>query len=52
MRNDESEKIKMRCYTACLIDLNEYLSAFSGAKESGNIGETEIDFLLTACQMD
>ena len=44
MRNDESEKIKMRCYTACLIDLNEYLSALPGAKESVEMGETELNF--------
>ena len=35
MRNPH--KLKIIIYTARLIDLNEYLAAFPGAKESGKL---------------
>ena len=34
-------KLKVWWYAACLISLNEYLSAFLGAKVSGRIGDME-----------
>ena len=40
MRN--SRKLKVRRYDACIIDLNEYVSAFTGANESDKISETEL----------
>ena len=36
-------KQNMRNYAACIIDLNEYLAAFPGAKTSDQIGETELN---------
>ena len=37
-----THKLKARCYSAHLIDLNEYFSSFLGAKIGGNIGEMDI----------
>ena len=39
----KSRRLKVRCYTAHLIDLNEYLAEFPGAKASDKIGETELN---------
>ena len=33
-------ELKVRHYTACMIELNEYLAAFPGANSSDKIGET------------
>ena len=35
-------ELKVRCYTAHLIDFNGYLSDFPGVKSSGNICEIEL----------
>ena len=34
---------KTRYYAACIIDLNDYLDIFHGAKASDNICETELN---------
>ena len=34
-------ELKVRCYTACIIELYEYLAAFPRGKESDKIVETE-----------
>ena len=41
MRN--LRKLKVRFYAVQMIDLNEYLAAFPGAKSGENIGETELN---------
>ena len=43
----KSRGFKVRCYTARLIDLNEYLALFPGDTLSEKIGVTELNkFLL------
>ena len=39
--------LKVRCYTARLIDLNEYLALFPGATMSDNMGITELNKILS-----
>ena len=35
--------LKVGCYAAFMMDLNEYLAVFPGAKESGKICVTELN---------
>ena len=44
MRKPRGQKV--RCYTACLINFNEYLASFSGATLSDKIGVTESNNIL------
>ena len=44
MRNPH--KLKVRRYSDCIIDTNEYFSAFPGAKALDRIGETEINEII------
>ena len=39
-------KLKVRPYTDLMIDINEYLAAFTGGKASDNIGETELKEII------
>ena len=36
-------KLKVGCYAACVIKLNEYLAIFTGSKASNKIRETELN---------
>ena len=40
-RMREPRELKVRCYSASLIDLNEYFSDLPGAKASDKIGEKD-----------
>ena len=42
----KSHKLKVRCYAARLIDINEYLSVLPGVKAGNNISETELNEIL------
>ena len=42
----KTHNLKLRCYAACMIDIDEYLYAFQGAKASDKIGETELNEIL------
>ena len=44
MRNPR--KFKVRRYTACMIDLSEYLADFSGSNTSDKIGETGLNEII------
>ena len=44
MRNPSG--LKVRCYTARLVGLNEYIAAFPGANSSDNICETDLNEIL------
>ena len=44
MRNPR--ELKLRLYADYIIDLNEYLTAFTGAKASDEIGETKLNTIL------
>ena len=39
-------ELKVRHYADRMIDLNEYLAVFPGAKASKKIGETELDKII------
>ena len=39
-------KLKVRCYAACLIGLNEYFYVVTGSKGSDKIGEIELNEIL------
>ena len=41
MRNPH--KLKVRCYSTCLIDIYDYLAYFPGAKVSDKINETRLN---------
>ena len=45
-RMSKPRELKVRCYTAIIIDLNNYLDVLPGAKASDKIGETEINEIL------
>ena len=44
--NEESARVKVRCYAACLIDINENLATFPGEKASDNIDGMELNEIL------
>ena len=35
-----TRKLKLRCYVACMVDLNEYLTIFLGRKASEDVSDT------------
>ena len=39
-------KLKERCYTSRMIDINEYLAELPGAKTSDKIGKTDINEMI------
>ena len=38
--------LKLRCYTVCMIDINQYLDAFHRAKASDNIEKNKLNEIL------
>ena len=42
----KKHELKLKRYTDCIIDLNEYLAAFPGTKTVENIGETYLNKIL------
>ena len=38
--------LKVRCYAACMVGVNEYLDTLPGAKENGKIGEMELNKII------
>ena len=45
-RMRKTRKLKVRLYSARMTDLNDYLAALTGAKESDKIGDTELNEIL------
>ena len=46
-------ELKVICCAACLIDLNEYLTAFTEENSSDKVDERALnETLLTVCKMD
>ena len=44
--NEKTRSLKVRCYAARLIDLNKYLTSFSGVTLAGEIGVTELNDII------
>ena len=43
---NKPRELKVRCYTARVIDINDYLDVFPGAKVCDKIGDTEINEII------
>ena len=41
------KELKVRCYADCIIDFNDYLAALPGSKASDNIGQMDLNEILS-----